>query len=70
MAQIPYDPLNASPNIYDYEQTDGGDGFLLTTYLENSGDEDAAKSQMRCDPTVTSLTDADIVAQRYLVCED
>lgn len=48
MKRLSVDPINAAPNVYEYAQTNGGEGFLLSTYLENSGDEMDGKSQLRC----------------------
>lgn len=74
MKQIPLDPLDQAPYVYSYdldpELPADTDSFWLTTYLENDSDEDAAKSQMRCDSQVTSLTDSDIIDNLYMVCED
>lgn len=78
MKQLPVDPTNATVGsddyIFKYTLDPDGSGstehFYLETYLENEADEDAIKSQVRCDSAVTSMTDTDAVAKRYLVCED
>ncbi len=69
MQQMPIDPLDSGSYVYSYTQI-SDDEFELEATLENNSDQDAAKSQLRCDPAVTSLTDPDIVNNRYLVCED
>ena len=69
MGYLPADPVNTPPYEYAYTRL-GQDEFTLETYLENASDEDPARSQLRCDPNVTSLTDADIVPRRYLTCQD
>lgn len=48
MRAIPQDPVNQDPHIFTYTQTNAGEGFELRTYLENSGDPDDGKSQLRC----------------------
>ncbi len=66
MKQLPQDP---NPGVnFKYQMTATGDGFILQTLLENASDEDAWKSQVRCDPTVASQADA--TAKLYMVCED
>ncbi len=62
MRSLPIDPVNNAPYEYQYSQTSGGDGFLLTTYLENKSDEDAEKSVERCGATADP--------EKYVVCED
>lgn len=61
MKFLPSDPLNTGSYVYEYVQTDAGDGFELTTLIENKSDTDATKSQARCG--VGS-------GQTYVVCED
>lgn len=61
MNYLPIDPVNNSPHVYSYTQTDSGDGFNLTTELENASDGDAAASQTRCSTGS---------GQDYVVCED
>lgn len=50
------------PETFQYYQTNGGDGFLLTIELENASDKDIAASQARCSGTHSPTT--------YVVCED
>lgn len=62
MREIPTDPLNTGQFVYTYAQTSSGDGFTITTYLENGSDPDSASSQDRCGLSQT--------ARRYVICED
>ena len=69
MKYLPLDPLNNGNYVYTYAQTDGGggvmgDGFSLTTYLENGADQDAAKSQRMCGVAAGAET-----PNRYMACE-
>lgn len=63
MRQIPTDPLNTGLFVYQYEQTNSGDGFELTARLENPSDEDSLASQTRC-----GVSDPESLV--YMVCED
>lgn len=62
MKILPVDPLNTGSNVYIYAQTNSGEGFTITTYLENASDTDSTASQNRCGLSVT--------AQRYVICQD
>jgi prepilin-type N-terminal cleavage/methylation domain-containing protein len=66
MKHLPQDPLNTGSNAYVYTQTSAGEGFLLTTYLENTGDESDGTSQLRCG-VIGSL--AAKTPQQYVGCE-
>lgn len=65
MRMVPEDPLNTGPYVYEYEQTDSGDGFRLSSQLENASDEDAQSSQLRC-----GIAPQDVQPQVYLTCQD
>lgn len=66
MKRLPLDPMNSVPNVYSYTQTNAGEGFLLSTYLENVGDDLDGKSQLRCG-IIGSL--ASKTPQLYVDCE-
>lgn len=63
MRILPTDPLNSGSNVYIYAQTNSGDGFTLTTYLENASDADSTTSQNNCGITP-------VVANQYVICQD
>jgi type II secretion system protein G len=67
MNQIPVDPVNSGNYVYAYTQTESGEGFQLTTYLENSSDEDDGNSQLRCG---LIADEADKTPQLYVACEN
>jgi general secretion pathway protein G len=62
MKVLPTDPLNVSPNVYTYAQTNSGEGFTITARLENASDQDSTTSQTRCSVTP--------VARQFAICED
>jgi len=62
MKEIPTDPLNTGQFVYTYAQTNSGEGFTITTYLENGSDQDSTTTQDRCGLSNT--------ARRYVMCED
>ncbi len=66
MKRLPQDPSNSGVNVYMYTQTNAGEGFLLSTSLENIGDESDGTSQMRCG-VIANL--ASKTPQRYVECE-
>lgn len=51
--QLPLDPLGGD---YDYEQTNGGEGFILSAQLENLSDSQAESSQIGCGVASGSTT--------------
>ncbi|MFC1653967.1 type II secretion system protein [Patescibacteria group bacterium] len=66
MKELPTDPVNGGSNVYSYIQTNGGEGFELSTYLENNSDEDDGKSQLRCG-VIADI--ANKTEQLYVTCE-
>lgn len=48
---------------YTYQQTNGGEGFLLRVELDNASDQDILTSQARCNPSSPTAT-------TFVVCED
>lgn len=50
------------PTLFTYEQTNTGEGFLLSADLDNASDEDIATSQSKCGGAVAANT--------YYECSD
>lgn len=49
---------------YTYQQTNGGEGFLLRVELDNASDQDILTSQARCSNVFF------VTAKTFVVCED
>lgn len=65
--------MNDLPQDFEY-YSDGGEGFILVTPLDNDSDVDATASQTRCDPAGRppgyGYTTNPIPTNDYFVCED
>lgn len=59
---LPLDPINVSPYIYTYQQTNN-DTFLLQARMENLADPEIERSQERCGANPASTDD-----NLYMVC--
>jgi prepilin-type N-terminal cleavage/methylation domain-containing protein len=66
MKRLPIDPVDSGSNIYTYAQTEAGEGFLLSTYLETVSDESDGRSQLRCG-VINDVVDK--TPQLYVECE-
>ncbi len=58
------------PATFSY-YSDGDEGFILTSVLNNTSDEDISASQTRCDPdSRVYYSDSPVDADEYVVCEN
>lgn len=65
MKSLPQDPVNSGGYVYSYAQTGAGQGFTLTTQLENASDQDSRQSQLRCGVAAGAVQ-----SKVYMICED